>query len=489
MSAQMPELGSKITLISRADIRYEGRLYTVDPNECTIALANVRSFGTEDRETQCPVPAQNHIYDFILFRGKDIKDIRVITTQLPNDPAIVQVGPPSMNQQAGYQTPGFNHQVMGSSMPQYPGYGGMSGIPSGNMGLQRAPGPLMMQPISFLDLIGGVSRSTTPSITRKSPTNDQGTQVNNSPARDDNKKPRPIHPPQRDRDGRRDQQMYQSGQGSQRDKDYQGGNRKDYQNRDRDNQFQRRGNRNRDNQGRDDRDQRDQGQGQNRCPPGWVTVPQRSTTVWMSRGDNRQRGNRMRGPPKQFGRMGGPIVKKSTLKFDGDYDFDKANTEFEELRSQLLKVKIGSGSEGKVNGESEKKDDSGNETGAGENEQEEESIPEPCYDKSKSFFDMISCEAIERSKGRTQRTDWHKERKLNSETFGVASARRGGYRGRGYYGGRGFNRQQGGLFRPRGQPRTDRNNGQAEVKQQNATEETNESQKNVPVQAAGAKAK
>lgn len=51
-----------------------------------------------------------------------------------------------MNQQAGYQTPGFNHQVMGSSMPQYPGYGGMSGIPSGNMGLQRAPGPLMMQP-------------------------------------------------------------------------------------------------------------------------------------------------------------------------------------------------------------------------------------------------------------------------------------------------------------------------------------------------------
>ncbi|KAL0270951.1 UNVERIFIED_CONTAM: hypothetical protein PYX00_008215 [Menopon gallinae] len=470
MSAQMPELGSKITLISRADIRYEGRLYTVDPNECTIALANVRSFGTEDRETQCPVPAQNHIYDFILFRGKDIKDIRVITTQLPNDPAIVQVGPPSMNQQAGYQTPGFNHQVMGSSMPQYPGYGGMSGIPSGNMGLQRAPGPLMMQPSELgasgpapgppqtegpppqtqpstvpigplsnyneQDLIGGVSRSTTPSITRKSPTNDQGTQVNNSPARDDNKKPRPIHPPQRDRDGRRDQQMYQSGQGSQRDKDYQGGNRKDYQNRDRDNQFQRRGNRNRDNQGRDDRDQRDQ----------------------MSRGDNRQRGNRMRGPPKQFGRMGGPIVKKSTLKFDGDYDFDKANTEFEELRSQLLKVKIGSGSEGKVNGESEKKDDSGNETGAGENEQEEESIPEPY---------------------------WHKERKLNSETFGVASARRGGYRGRGYYGGRGFNRQQGGLFRPRGQPRTDRNNGQAEVKQQNATEETNESQKNVPVQAAG----
>lgn len=40
MSGGMPELGSKISLISKADIRYEGRLFTVDPQECTIALAN-----------------------------------------------------------------------------------------------------------------------------------------------------------------------------------------------------------------------------------------------------------------------------------------------------------------------------------------------------------------------------------------------------------------------------------------------------------------
>jgi hypothetical protein len=42
-TAMMPELGSKISLISRADIRYEGRLFTVDPQECTIALANGKS--------------------------------------------------------------------------------------------------------------------------------------------------------------------------------------------------------------------------------------------------------------------------------------------------------------------------------------------------------------------------------------------------------------------------------------------------------------
>lgn len=131
---------------------------------------------------------------------------------------------------------------------------------------------------------------------------------------------------------------------------------------------------------------------------------------------------------------------KNTLKFDNDYDFEQANTEFEELRSQLTKLKVSTGAavvvaavgeesvtpKTEINGVegSEKKDDSGNETGAGEGEAEEDN--EPFYDKAKSFFDNISCEAVERSKGRSQRTDWRTERKLNSETFGVASARRGG---------------------------------------------------------------
>lgn len=44
MSTGMPELGSKISLISKADIRYEGRLFTVDPIECTIALASGKFF-------------------------------------------------------------------------------------------------------------------------------------------------------------------------------------------------------------------------------------------------------------------------------------------------------------------------------------------------------------------------------------------------------------------------------------------------------------
>ena len=69
------------------------------------------------------------------------------------------------------------------------------------------------------------------------------------------------------------------------------------------------------------------------------------------------------------------------------------------------------------------------------------------YDKAKSFFDTISCEAVERSKGTVTKPDWKAEKKLNRETFGVAGNvgrrnyfhnDRGNMRGRGGYGG-GYN--------------------------------------------------
>jgi len=77
MSGNIPYIGSKISLITTSDTRYEGILYTLNREESTIAVQNVRCFGTEGRT--CPeVPMSNEIYDFIIFRGKDLKDLTVL---------------------------------------------------------------------------------------------------------------------------------------------------------------------------------------------------------------------------------------------------------------------------------------------------------------------------------------------------------------------------------------------------------------------------
>ncbi|SCO69077.1 trailer hitch homolog, putative [Plasmodium vivax] len=88
----LPYIGSKISLISNSEIRYEGILYTINTHESTVALQNVRSFGTEGRR-QPDIPPSNEIYDFIIFRGKDIKDVTVseAAKTIPDDPAIVSM--------------------------------------------------------------------------------------------------------------------------------------------------------------------------------------------------------------------------------------------------------------------------------------------------------------------------------------------------------------------------------------------------------------
>ncbi|EDO49317.1 predicted protein, partial [Nematostella vectensis] len=77
MTSSIPYIGSIINLVSKAEIRYVGTLYAIDTKESTVTLANVRSFGTEGRKVDVEIPPRNEIYEYIVFRGQDIKDLNV----------------------------------------------------------------------------------------------------------------------------------------------------------------------------------------------------------------------------------------------------------------------------------------------------------------------------------------------------------------------------------------------------------------------------
>ena len=81
---------------------YVGTLHEINPEASTIALENVVSFGTEGRRGNPveEIPPSASVYDYIVFRGSDVKDISVAEEkkeekpeppQVPDDPAILGV--------------------------------------------------------------------------------------------------------------------------------------------------------------------------------------------------------------------------------------------------------------------------------------------------------------------------------------------------------------------------------------------------------------
>lgn len=404
MSAASPYLGCKISLISKAEIRYEGLLYSIDAQESTVALANVRSFGTENRPTERPIPPRNEVFELIIFRGSDIKDLHVseppnkpptpAAASWPQDPAIVEVSQPIAGGRVGGGDglPGVMQAPKPLAQPSFPGTAGFV-MPV------AAPSPLSQPPPPFVK-----PESAAPSTQPATQTNafhgyptskDSLTNDENSHEGEDQ---RVKERPQRDHianDGSRPA----AGRG------------------------------------------RPLGP---RPPP-----PEHGYPYPGNHGGFRPRGGfdgGMRGGPRG-GRNGPPPARQqgraqqpNAPRIDSDFDFESSNAKFDKEKFEKeFEEKLAINDDKSL--ETEKDDGETN-----------------CqfYDKKKSFFDSISCQSLDTEpagRGRGANTD---SRRLNSETFGntvFRGGRRGGgggYGNRGGYSGGGYGPRPGqGSYGPR----------------------------------------
>ncbi|KAJ4269590.1 hypothetical protein NW762_001257 [Fusarium torreyae] len=142
-------LGSRISLISKSDIRYVGTLHEINSDESTVSLENVRSFGTEGRKgrPEEEIAPSDQVYEYIVFRGSDVKDLRIEEhpnikenkpPAVPDDPAIV-----GARARPGAQGPNQNAPPGPGAFGQgpYPPNNFYGGPPPGNWGRGGAPGP------------------------------------------------------------------------------------------------------------------------------------------------------------------------------------------------------------------------------------------------------------------------------------------------------------------------------------------------------------
>jgi len=105
-----PLNANKISIITKSDIRYEGILYHINPQDQNITLCNVRSFGTEGRRPGDEIAPSLQITPYICFRGTDIKDLKVLESPQQGE-ATGTEAKPTQNQTAETIQPQVKQQT------------------------------------------------------------------------------------------------------------------------------------------------------------------------------------------------------------------------------------------------------------------------------------------------------------------------------------------------------------------------------------------
>jgi protein LSM14 len=362
----VPYIGARISLVSRSEVRYEGILYNISTADSTLALSSVKAFGTEGRRKDGPqVPPNPELFEYVIFRGADIKELEVCAAAPA--PAAAPV----------FSDPAIVSSAVSSSSAV--------GSASSSAAAPRAP----------------VSSAGAP-LAQPSPA-----------------PPPPSAPAQQQQQQQQQQQHHQQRQ-QQQHQQQQGGWR---------------GN----NTGSSSYSQNNQ-RGRGGHQQGF-------------RHENDHRGGRSgsaagaRGPAAGTGAH--LLTKRTRLApggasgdgpadATGAFDFGEMNEKFdkESELAEFSKLALG-----------------GDEADAADSAEESGAVAAPSssvYNKSKSFFDDISCDMKDRSAGRPTGLYGQEERELNKETFGAVGLMntrgRGGYQGgRGGYrggggGGGGYNR-------------------------------------------------
>jgi len=438
-TARQPHLGCTLSLISKANIRYEGILKGIDTDKCTLTLNNVQSYGTENRATKV-IPPTAGTYELIIFNGHDIQDVQVVEKEeAVVDPAIldcqkhVDDSPSTSNRNRNKQSSGGRNSNRA--------YESQLGHESGKSAFSK---PSPTKDGKRYDGRRNANHASDNNTAKFNYNQNASRNQANGHARHSNNHQQPQN-----------NQTRSTGREVTENKSKTRASKKE-------------------------RDAKKKASAEDSSSP--VETPKMTEKEKKERAEaeeNKRIAAREAAKAKREEAEKKRLEEIEALK-KTDFDWTTGNKEFdkdkvaEELEKLALKKKAKYEKRKKSKESDTKKEEDPQKSSDEKNsdvEQPEatpstdkddkdsdptsepaENVKKVYYDKSKSIFDSISCEAMEaRNKKRRPMMSRHKERKLNSETFGIPeySTRgsrnrnhfRGGYRGRGGRGG--FNQNRG----------------------------------------------